>query len=146
MSEIPPEPPAATDAEELGLTPDQWMDLQYAYNSGRMEPEEGTVEDEVFRRLDADNHQDYLMRCERDRADAAYHKWAQAHPDEAAKRQAEISGRVGRAGVGMRRPARLGGRCRGRSGTGGRAVTAGDPGRLQAQAAAARRAMGLARP
>jgi hypothetical protein len=90
VSEMTPEPPAATDAEELGLTPDQWMDLRYAYNSGRMDPEEGTVEDEAFRRLDADNHQDYLMRCERDRADAAYQKWAQAHPDEAAKRQAEI--------------------------------------------------------
>jgi hypothetical protein len=84
-----PEPQAALDGADLGLTPDQWMDLQYAYNSGLMEPQEGTVEDEAFRRMDAEAHQDCLRRCERDRADAKYQEWAQAHPEEAAKRQAE---------------------------------------------------------
>ncbi len=90
MSEMTPEPPAAPHAEDLGLTPGQWMDLQYGDNTGLIEPQEGTVEDEAFRRMDQDIHRDYVWRCERDRADAAYHKWAQAHLGEAARRQGEI--------------------------------------------------------
>jgi hypothetical protein len=89
VSEMTPEPREAPDGADLGLTPDEWMDLQFAYNSGLIEPQEGTVEDEAFRRMDTEVVRDYLRRCERDRADARYQAWAQAHPEEAAKRQAE---------------------------------------------------------
>ncbi len=52
MSEMRPESQAAPEAGDLGLSPDQWMDLQFAYNSGLLEPQEGTAEAEAFRRMD----------------------------------------------------------------------------------------------
>ena len=76
-----------------------------------------------------------------DAANRAYAAVAQANPDQAAQRQAEID-------AGWADPVQDSddprGRCRDGSGTGGRAVTAGEPGRLPEQAAA-RREMGLAR-
>ena len=89
MSEMRPEPRPELDGADLGLTLDEWMDLQLADNSGLVEPQKGTVEDEAFRWMDAEVHRDYLRRCERDRADASYQAWAQAHPEEAAQLQAE---------------------------------------------------------
>jgi len=90
VNELTPEPREAPDGADLGLTPDEWMDLQFAYNSGLMEPGEGTVEDEAFRRMDAEVVRDYLRRCERDRADARYRAWAQTHPEEAASSRPKL--------------------------------------------------------
>ena len=89
MNEMRPESQAAPEVDALGLSHDDRMDLQLAYNSGLMEPQVGTVEDEAFRRMDREVHQDYAQRCASDRADATYRTWAEAHPGEATARQAE---------------------------------------------------------
>jgi hypothetical protein len=89
VSEKVPGSGVEPDAADLGLTWEEWMDLQFAYNSGLMEPAEGTVADAAFRRMDAEVHRDYPRRGERDRADARHAVWVHAHPEEAAKRQAE---------------------------------------------------------
>ena len=84
-----PEPQAVPEVDDLGLSPDAWADLRDAWNTGLIEPH-GTVEEEAFRRMDAEVHEDYYVRrAERDRADAAYRAWAEAHPEEGAARQAE---------------------------------------------------------
>ena len=44
--------PTDRDADDLGLTSEEWLDLQYAYNFGTIEPAPGTVEAEAFRQLD----------------------------------------------------------------------------------------------
>jgi hypothetical protein len=69
-----PSPEAQPDPEndDLGLTADEWLDLQYAYNFGLIEPEPGTVEDAAFRQMDA------FARAEVDRiaeAEAADEAW-----------------------------------------------------------------------
>ena len=86
-----PEPESQTVPEtgDLGLSPGQWMDLQFDYNAGLAEPQEGTVEAEAFRRMDGDVRRDYELCCQSERADAAYRTWAEAHPEEAAALQAE---------------------------------------------------------
>ncbi len=89
MTSPEPESRTAPETGDLGLSPDQWMDLRLAYNFGLMEPQEGTVEAEAFRQMDAEVHRDYELRCQSERADAAYHTWAEAHPEEAAALQAE---------------------------------------------------------
>ena len=43
----PPDP----EADDLGLTAEEWRDLQYAYNYGTIEPVPGTVEAEAFRQM-----------------------------------------------------------------------------------------------
>jgi hypothetical protein len=57
--------PPDRDADDLGLTSEEWLDLQYAYNFGTIEPAPGTVEAEAFRQMD-----DYARR-EVERAAAA---------------------------------------------------------------------------
>jgi len=89
-----PEPRDLPEVDDLGLTADDWFRLRLAYNHDTMLPEPGTVEDEAFRRMDAELHEDYLRRVERDQADAAYRAWAEAHPEEAAARQAEADAAV----------------------------------------------------
>ena len=49
MTEIAPPGPVA---DVLGLTAEEWLDLQYAYNYGTLEPAPGTVEAEAFRQMD----------------------------------------------------------------------------------------------
>jgi hypothetical protein len=39
------------ERDELGLTLDDWWDLQVAYNYGTLEPRPGSVEEEAFRRM-----------------------------------------------------------------------------------------------
>ena len=43
----PPDP----ETDDLGLTTEEWWDLQYAYKFGAIEPVPGTVETEAFRRM-----------------------------------------------------------------------------------------------
>jgi hypothetical protein len=74
-------PQAGNEAsrDDLGLTAEDWMDLQEAYNFGLIEPREGTVEAEAFRRMDA------YARAEVDRVAAsekAEQAWREARPEE----------------------------------------------------------------
>jgi hypothetical protein len=89
MSETRSESEPAPEVDDLGLTPDEWMDLQLAYNFGLMEPQEGTVEAEAFRRMDAFARSEVDRIAEADAADRAYAAWAEANPEEAAARRAE---------------------------------------------------------
>ena len=49
--------PLGPEADDLGLTDDEWEDLKHAYNYGTYEPAPGTVEAEAFRQMD-----DYARR------------------------------------------------------------------------------------
>jgi hypothetical protein len=40
------------EADDLGLTAEQWCDLAFAYNHGLLEPEPGTIEDKAFGQMD----------------------------------------------------------------------------------------------
>ena len=83
-----PEPDAVPEVDDLDPSPDAWANPRDTWNTGLIEPH-GTVEEEALRRMDAEVHEDYGRRADSDRADAAYCAWAQAHPEEAAARQAE---------------------------------------------------------
>ena len=49
MTENQPQHP---EVDDLGLTSEDWMDLQIAYKFGLIDPAPGTVEAEAFRRMD----------------------------------------------------------------------------------------------
>ena len=69
--------PRAPKPDDLGLTSEEWLDLQYAYNYGTIEPAPGTVEAEAFRQMD-----DYARR-EAERvaaAEAADEAWRASRP------------------------------------------------------------------
>ena len=57
--------------DDLGLTDGDWAALQFAYNYGTMEPAEGSVEAEAFRRMDAWNRQEAARRARQEELDAA---------------------------------------------------------------------------
>jgi hypothetical protein len=58
MTNLDPVPePTDSCVDDLGLTLDEWHDLQIAYNFGTMEPAEGTIEAAAFARMD-----DYIRR------------------------------------------------------------------------------------
>jgi hypothetical protein len=44
--------PRNPEVDDLGLASEDWLDLQFAYNFGTIEPAPGTVEAEAFRRMD----------------------------------------------------------------------------------------------
>jgi hypothetical protein len=46
--------PPDRETDDLGLTSEEWQDLQFAYNNfGTIDPAPGTVEAEAFRQMDA---------------------------------------------------------------------------------------------
>ena len=49
--------PQDREVDDLGLTSEDWLDLQLAYNFGTIEPAPGTVKAEAFHRMD-----DYARR------------------------------------------------------------------------------------
>jgi hypothetical protein len=57
--------------DDLGLTDGDWAALQFAYNYGTLEPVEGSVEAEAFRRMDAWNRQEAARRVRQEELDAA---------------------------------------------------------------------------
>jgi hypothetical protein len=70
--------PQDREVDDLGLTSEDWLDLQIAYNFGTIEPAPGTVEAEAFHRMD-----DYARR-EVERvagAEAADEAWRASRPD-----------------------------------------------------------------
>jgi hypothetical protein len=46
-------PPLDRETDDLGLTSEEWQDLQFAYNFGTIDPAPGIVEAEAFRQMDA---------------------------------------------------------------------------------------------
>jgi hypothetical protein len=57
--------------DDLGLTDGDWAALQFAYNYGTLEPVEGSVEAEAFRRMDAWNRHEAARRARQEELDAA---------------------------------------------------------------------------
>jgi hypothetical protein len=58
------EPQAGQEHGDLGLSTGQWHDLAIAYNYGLIEPAEGTVEAEAFRRMDAYARQEAIRAAQ----------------------------------------------------------------------------------
>jgi hypothetical protein len=78
--------PQNPEVDDLGLTSEEWLDLQYAYNYGTIEPAPGTVEAEAFRRMD-----EYARR-EVDRiaaAEEADEAWRASRPGYAPEAEPE---------------------------------------------------------
>ena len=46
-------PPPDRETDDLGLTSEDWQDLQVACNFGTIDPAAGTVQAEAFRQMDA---------------------------------------------------------------------------------------------
>jgi hypothetical protein len=74
------------EVDDLGLTSEEWQDLQFAYNYGTIEPAAGTVEAEAFRQMDA------YARREVERvaaAEAADEAWRASKPGRAVQAEQE---------------------------------------------------------
>jgi hypothetical protein len=83
MTENEPQHP---EVDDLGLTSEDWRDLQFAYNFGTIEPAPGTVEEEAFRRMDE------YARSEVERiaaARAADEAWRASRPGHAPQAEPE---------------------------------------------------------
>ena len=79
-----PSPDRETDG--LGLTSEDWQDMQFAYNFGAVDPAPGTVEAEAFRQMDA------YARREVERvaaAEAADEAWRASRPGRAPQAEPE---------------------------------------------------------
>jgi hypothetical protein len=72
-----PEPQADPELDDLGLSFEEWQDLQLAYNFGLIEPAEGTVEAAAFDRMDQFARQEVERVWEAEKRDAEY---ARQHP------------------------------------------------------------------
>jgi len=79
-------PPSDRETDELGLTSEDWQDLQFAYSFGMIDPAPGTVEAEAFRQMDA------YARREVERvaaAEAADEAWRASRPGRAPQPEPE---------------------------------------------------------
>lgn len=92
-----PEPEAGPEADDLGLTPDDWDALVFAYNYGTLDPAEGSVEERAFERLAARTRAEKERSLEQDEADRQYAAWAEAHPEEHQQQVAEHEARMAEA-------------------------------------------------
>jgi hypothetical protein len=45
--------PPDREADDLGLTHEEWMDLRFAHNFGTIDPQPGTIEAAAFAQMDA---------------------------------------------------------------------------------------------
>lgn len=97
------ESPRAGDqpGDDLGLTREDWADLQFAYIYGTLEPLEGTVEDEAFARMAAYDREEAGRRAQREAlADARRRYRDQPFPGGpltarlTSREAAELSGRL----------------------------------------------------
>jgi hypothetical protein len=61
-----PQPQAEPEPGDPGLSDAEWHDLAVAYNYGLIEPAEGTVEVEAFRRMDAYARQEATRAAQAD--------------------------------------------------------------------------------
>ena len=79
-------PPPDRETDDLGLTSEDWQDLQVACNFGTIDPAPGTVEAEAFRQMDA------YARREVERvaaAEAADEAWRASRPGRAPQTEPE---------------------------------------------------------
>jgi hypothetical protein len=60
------------EADDLGLTHEEWMDLRFAYNFGTIEPEPGTIEAEAFAQLDEYARREVERAADAEAADEAW--------------------------------------------------------------------------
>jgi hypothetical protein len=73
MTNLDPVPePTNPAVDDLGLTADEWHDLQMAYKFGTMEPAEGTVEAQAFARMTDYTRRDFDRARAGRAADDAY--------------------------------------------------------------------------
>jgi hypothetical protein len=79
-------PPPDRETDDLGLTSEDWQDLQSACNYGTIDPAPGTLEAEAFRQMDA------YARGEVERVaatEAAGEAWRASRPGRAPQAQPE---------------------------------------------------------
>ena len=100
MTSETPEP-GNGDVDDLGLTFDDWEAIRIGYNFGTMEPAEGTVEEEAFRRLDAENRRETeWIYATREKDDAYQRCFGQPFPGGpltaglTSREAAELSGKL----------------------------------------------------
>ena len=84
-----PQPHTEQEPGDLGLSAERWLDLQYAFNFGLLEPDEGTIEEQAFRRMDT------YVREEANRAAREREREQATSPE----RQAEAGGPEPEAGI-----------------------------------------------
>jgi len=65
-------PPPDRETDDLGLTSEEWQDLQFAYNFGTIDPAPGTVEAEAFREMDAYARREVERVADAEAADEAW--------------------------------------------------------------------------
>ena len=73
-------PPPNHETDDLGLTSEEWQDLQFAYNFGTIDPAPGTVEAEAFRQMDAYARREVERVAAAEEADEA---WRTSRPGRA---------------------------------------------------------------
>ena len=73
-------PPPDRETDDLGLTSEDWQDLQSAYNFGTIDPAPGTVQAEAFRQMDAYARHDVEHVAAAEAADEA---WQASRPGRA---------------------------------------------------------------
>ncbi len=64
--------PQDREVGDLGLASEDWMDLQFAYNYGTIDPAPGTVEAKAFRRMDEYARREAERAADADAADEAW--------------------------------------------------------------------------
>jgi hypothetical protein len=64
--------PPDQQADDLGLTHEEWMDLRFAYNFGTIDPAPGTVEAAAFAQMDAYARREVDRVADAEAADEAW--------------------------------------------------------------------------
>jgi len=64
--------PPDREGDYLGLTSEEWRDLQFAYNYGTIDPAPGTVEAEAFRQMDEYARREVERAAAAEEADEAW--------------------------------------------------------------------------
>jgi hypothetical protein len=75
----PPDP----GRDDLGLTTEEWWDLQFAYNFGTIDPAPGTVEAAAFDRMDAYARREIERIAAAEAADEAWRASRRDHAPQA---------------------------------------------------------------
>jgi hypothetical protein len=75
----PPDP----DPDDLGLTTEEWLDLQFAYNYGTIDPAPGTVETAAFRQMDDYARRDAERAADAEAAEEAWRASRRGHAPQA---------------------------------------------------------------
>jgi hypothetical protein len=64
--------PPDRETDDLGLTSEDWQDLQFAYNYGTIDPAPGTIEAKAFRQMDEYTRRDFDRAAAAEEADEAW--------------------------------------------------------------------------